>query len=139
MRRQSTGARGICWFYYIFLEPRRWKHALEGINAIVPVEDLILDGRIADTATCDNKALQLTRRELKGESLLAVRAYGAQSDQKALITLPGVTGPMVVIDCHTMEEIGKVSSQQPGFMIDVAKNHCRLLYVGTAEKWRERQ
>ncbi|OQA86372.1 MAG: hypothetical protein BWY31_01403 [Lentisphaerae bacterium ADurb.Bin242] len=132
------GSQGVCWYHYQYLEPRRLKAMIDGLNAIIPYEDLIVNGFITDTASADNPAMQVTRRENGPEGLLAVRAYGASSDQTGTVTLRKLSGPVSVFDCAGGGKVAQVSPENPSFKIKVNKNRCRLLYLGTDEKFAVR-
>ncbi len=128
------GMQGICWYYFHYLEPLRAKYIIAGLDAIIPFEDIILDGHITDAVSSSDKSLQVTRRELNSEGLLAVRAYGAGIDRTGTVNLGDLSGPVVVYDCASGEKVADSSS----FQITVAVNRCRLFYIGTQEQWRKR-
>jgi hypothetical protein len=133
------GARGVIWFYYIYIEPERAKYMLDGIRSILPVEDIILDGAITATAKSSAAKLLVTKRDLAGESLVAVRSYGAGSDVTGAIKLENLSAPVTVRDCGTGESIAEISPEKPFFNISMAKDSCRLLYIGTEAQWKNRQ
>lgn len=132
------GSQGVCWFHYQYLEPRRLKAMIDGLNAITPYEDLIVNGFITEAASVDNPAMQITRRENGPEGLLAVRAYGASSDQTGTVTVGKLSGPVSVFDCVDGTKIAQVSPDTPSFKIKVNKNRCRLFYLGSDERFAVR-
>lgn len=135
----AFGMQGMLWYYHLYMEPQRWKYVIEGIDALVRVEDIVLDGYMVKTISADNKELQLTRRDYNDQSVLGVRAYGASSDLVGKITLGNVKRTMEVYDCDTQEKVGTVTPENPVFEIKVPKHRCRLLYVGTAAEWAKRR
>ena len=135
----AFGMQGMLWYYYLYMEPLRWKYVIEGIDALTRVEDIVLDGHMVKTISSDNQELLLTRRDYNDQSVLGVRAYGASKDLTGKITLDGIKSSMEVYDCDTQERIGSVTAANPTFEITVPKHRCRLLYVGASSEWAKRR
>ena len=133
------GFRGNALYFNRAVDPLRQKMIIAGVNAIAPVEDIILDGDYKDDIlSSGNAKLQLTARKHKTEYLLAVRAYFSNQDQSGKIRMKGVTRPMEIFDCDTQQKIGSVTPEKPEFEIQVGKGRCRLLYAGSGKQWNKR-
>lgn len=133
------GFRGNAIYFNRAVDPLRQKMITAGINAIAPVEDIILDGDYMEgILSSGNPKFQLTARKHKEEYLLAVRAYFSSQDQTGKIHMKGITRPMDIFDCDTRRKIGSVTPEKPEFEIQVGKGRCRLLYAGSEKQWNER-
>lgn len=133
------GFRGNAIYFNRAVEPLRQKMIIAGVNAIAPVEDIILDGDYMEVfLSSANRKIQLSARKYKEEYLLAVRAYFSSQDQTGKIRMNGITRPMEIFDCDTRQKIGSVTPEKPEFEINVGKGRCRLLYAGSEKQWNER-
>ena len=132
------GVRSIAYYYGIYAEPFRMKMIVEALNAITPMEDIILDGLLLDGVRSSNPKMLLTRRSLNNEMLLAVRSYGSSFPLKGRIIFDKIEIPCNVYDCDTREKVGSVTPANPSFEYGIAKNSCKLLYLGTTEQWAQR-
>lgn len=132
------GGQGICWYFYYSLEPRRLRSMIEGLNTIVPFENIIIDGRIVPDAVSNNPRVQVTTRKWQNERLMAVRAYGSDRDQRAVIRFKDCKTPMTVYCAKTAKPAGVITPEKPEIKLTIPKGRCRLYYIGTTSGFRKR-
>ncbi len=134
----ALGMQGCVWYYVLYLEPRRMKAIIDGINAIQPFEDIILEGKLSSRISGQNKKMLLTRLDSGDEILIGIRAYGANTDLEGKIRLEGISLALALYDCETHEKIADVTPENPEFNYLAKKDRCRLIYAGPQDKWDAR-
>ena len=132
------GAQGICWFHYQYAEPLRMKYVIQGLNHILPFEDLVVNGEITSEISVDNQAMQLTARQNGNEGLIAIRAYQSSTPQRGRIVFRNLNVPSAVFDCISRKQIAELTPQKSVFEYTVEGNRCRLLYFGSKSRWNAR-
>lgn len=134
----AFGMQGIVWYYVTSMEPRRLKCAIEGLNTLLPLENLIMDGRISKKISSNFPKYPATRLVLGDESLIGVRTYNADQDVKMKIRLTDLKKPVSVYECETGRKIATITPEKPEFTYLAKKHCCRLLYAGPDAKWQKR-
>ena len=131
----TLGARGFEWWYAPICESMTWKYVMDGLRAIRPFEDIILDGKVKVRGEGENCTWR--RVSLGAEALYCVRNYTLKEPATVRFTTNGREG-LEVRDAATGERICTLHDGRNTveLRLDPA-NLARLLYVGA--RFAERQ
>lgn len=132
----TAGVKGFEWFYSTKTESMTWKYVMDGLRAIRPFEDIVLDGKIK---TGGQGTGCTWRRIAKGnEGLYLVRNYTLASAEKVAFSLR-VKRPVEVRDCASGEKLAALEPGENEVRISLGPgNLARLVYVGNRFEERRR-
>ena len=125
----ALGVRGFEWWFAPICESMTWKYVMDGLRAIRPFEDLILDGRVKVRGDGENCTWR--RVSLGDEALYCVRNYALKGPATVRFATNGREG-LEVRDAATGERIcGLHDGRNTVELLLSPANPVRLLYVGS--------
>lgn len=132
-------SQGFEWWPYWGFDMLNLKVVVDGYRAIVPFEDIFLDGKVTISVPCSGAKASARAITLKGESLLLVRDYNLKNPEKVTVEIPGNANEEVY-DTVTGEKLGQVSASARRLELELKPDKkARLLYVGSAGKFHQRK
>ena len=131
----SLGVIGFEWYYAPITEAMTWKYVMDGLRAMRPFEDLIMDGKV--TPGGQGEGCTWRRVALKDEGLYCARNYELEKSQIVSFSAR-VRRPCAVYDCATHEKLADLSVGENTVKVRLDADHqAKLLYVGN--RFEERQ
>jgi PKD repeat protein len=122
----AQGARGFVLYDGSGLDARNFDMLSRIIDAIAPVEDIILDGEHFIAGTSDPETVAHGQR-LGDEMVLVVSDYGTEQ-KESTVTVP-VTKESTVYNLETGEEMGTLTPQNDTFTVTFAENRAALVHI----------
>lgn len=133
------GTKSIVYYYNIFLEPLRMKYIVQALNAMVPMENIITDGKITKDTNSGSEPFLLTLRELGDEGILALRTYSARPDFVCgKVSIPAAKTKRQIYDCDSGELVAELAPGESSFSYEMPRQRCHILYIGTTAQWEKR-
>lgn len=116
-----NGSAGIQYYYFqSFRSPRDYAYVADGLRAIAPYEDILMNGSMDLAFKGSNKGLYYTARNYKNQTLVLVGNYAAVRDAATVLPLKGR-----VTDIFT----GKKYNAKGSFRCIVPADSCRFFLV----------
>ena len=131
----TAGMIGFEHYYARIYEAMSWKYLMDGLRAIRPFEDVIMDGRVMARGEGENCLWR--RIALKDEGLYCVRNYALEKPQTVSFAV-NVRRPCAAYDCATHKKLADLKSGVNHVQVGLDPDHqAKLIYVGT--RFAERQ
>lgn len=127
----AAGHQGFEWWYVPSFDAETWKYVMDGLKAIRPFEDIILDGQVSLTGT--GNGCTWRRVTLNDEAIYLVRNYdllNSGETKNVVFTVDELfTGE--VRDGATGENLADLGPGANKVKLTLGPDHlARLLYVG---------
>jgi len=119
-------------------EAMSWKYMMDGMRAIRPFEDMVMDGTV--TARGNGKDCLWRRIALKDEALYCVRNYEIASRKTVSfeVEVEGCGLRVAAYDCASGEKLADLKPGKNAIEVKLDADHqAKLVYVGT--RFAERQ
>lgn len=128
----AAGVHGFHLFPWRDVDLLDLKFAAEAIHMILPVEDIVIDGKLIDSEAISVSEGRTHGVSLKEESVIIVSDYTVIRDGPKAVTFryAGLNRSLNVIDLWTKKKIGELSPERKDLELHLADECARLLYVG---------
>ena len=128
----AGGAKGVTVYSEGWFDALDMKFVAEAIKQILPVEDIIVDGKPTDKVKSLDRKVFVKGIESKKGAVILVSEYSVVP-KESKIEYP-VDSVSSVIDLSTMKEITTISPDNPTFKIRLDENRAKLFFVGNRFK-----
>ena len=128
----AGGAKGVIVYSEGWFDALDMKFVAEAIKQILPVEDIIVDGKPTDKVKSLDRKVFVKGIESKKGAVILVSEYSVVP-KESKIEYP-VDSVSSVIDLSTMKEITTISPDNPTFKIRLDENRAKLFFVGNRFK-----
>ena len=131
----TAGMIGFEHYYARIYESMSWKYLMDGLRAIRPFEDVIMDGMV--TARGEGENCLWRRIAVKNEALYCVRNYDLEKPATVSFAV-NVRRPCAAYDCATHKKLADLKPGVNHVQVGLDADHqAKLIYVGT--RFVERQ
>lgn len=130
----GSGAAGFKVWYELVMNGGQFCWMSRALRMIRPVEDILLDGEIAE-ATCDNPNARVRFFRHKQGTVLFAAEYG--TGRVELKLSEEVPAPCAVMDLDTGKQVSTIRPRDNRFKIALDNNRVGLFFIGTKTQWRE--
>ena len=126
----AAGAKGIIYFSMTCMgDALKFKNIVAAFRMIVPVEDIVADGKPIDGELSSSNPVVRVRGLRKGdEAIILVAEYGCSKPLETMVTCR-VREPSEVIDLGTMRTVGKLAPGKPTFRALIQEEEAMLFHI----------
>ena len=127
----GSGVGGIFWFAFAYMEGCDYYYHAKAMEAVVPVAEMLHDGRPIDGITCNKPGYSVTGLRRGEDVVLLVSNYDSPAPAKLIVTLPeAVKGQVRDLARKTSSRSVRGHQVRIAFEPGVRGGHTALYHVG---------